>query len=148
MAPRNGGSCNHSPGGIIQVDPWNRLEESAAPNETETKYVLRCLREIYAFAGDLNCHFQIVAHPSKMHDGHRGTAPLLEDIAGSKHWENIGDQGFVVHRPMVFDAETRTRQTKAMLYHRKARFEELGYPCELHLNFDLAQWRYISADYS
>jgi twinkle protein len=133
---------------IIQVDPWNRLEDSAGPNETETKYVLRCLREIYAFAGDLNCHFQIVVHPSKMHDHRRGTAPLLEDISGSKHWENIVDQGFAVHRPVVFDGATGTRKTEAVLYHRKARFEELGYPCELKLNFDLGTRRYVSTDYS
>ena len=35
---------------------------------------------------------------SKMHDGRRGQALLLEDLAGSKHWENIVDQGFVSAR--------------------------------------------------
>jgi twinkle protein len=33
------------------------------------------------------------------------------------------------------------------LYHRKARFEELGHPCKLKLDFKLSEGRYISADY-
>jgi hypothetical protein len=43
------------------------------------------------------------------------------------------DQGFVVHRPKMFDGKERL--TKAELHHRKARFEELGYPCVLDLDF-------------
>jgi twinkle protein len=39
------------------------------------------------------------------------------------------------------------RQTAAELYCRKARFEELGYPCKLTLNFDLAKGRFVSTDY-
>jgi hypothetical protein len=29
---------------------------------------------------------------------HGGQAPQLEDIAGAKHWDNMPDQGFTVHR--------------------------------------------------
>ena len=36
----------------------------------------------------------------------------------------------------------------AVLYHRKARFEELGYPCKLSLDFDLTRDRYVSTDYT
>jgi twinkle protein len=130
---------------VIQIDPWNRLEASRGQNETETEYIGRCLRTLYVFASDMNCHVQIIAHPSKMESSRRGRVPDLEDIAGSKHWENMVDQGFVVHRPQMFDGVNR--KTEAMLYHKKSRFDELGYPCKLALRFDLETMRYVSIDY-
>ena len=54
-------------------------------------------------------------------------APRLEDVAGAKHWDNMPDQGFTVQRPKLF--EDGKIKTEVQLYHRKARFEELGYPC-------------------
>jgi twinkle protein len=55
------------------------------------------------------------------------------------------DQGFLVHRPEIFDGGNR--KTEAVLYHRKARFEELGYPCKLTLDYALTKGRYVSTDY-
>jgi twinkle protein len=126
---------------IIQLDPWNRLEATRARDETESEYILRCLRALHVFANDMDCHVQIVAHPSKMDGARRGQAPALEDVSGSKHWENIVDQGFVVHRPQMFQGTDR--KTHTAFYHRKARFEELGYPCKLMLNFELLSRRYV-----
>lgn len=130
---------------IIQVDPWNRLEASRTRDESETEYIGRCLREIHQFAHDMSCHVQILAHPAKMDGARRGQAPGLEDISGSKNWENMVDQGFVVHRPEVFDGGQR--KTEAAFYQRKSRFEELGYPCKLMMNFDVNKGVYRSTDY-
>lgn len=130
---------------IIQVDPWNRLEASRGRDQSETEYIGMCLRECHSFAHDMNCHVQILAHPAKMEGARRGQAPGLEDISGSKNWENMVDQGFVVHRPKMFDGKERL--TQAELHHRKARFDELGYPCVLDLNFKPSEGRYVSADY-
>lgn len=129
---------------IIQVDPWNRMESARAPGETETDFIGKCLREIHSFAHDMNCHVQVLAHPAKMDSQRRGSPPSLEDISGSKHWDNMVDQGFVVHRPEVFDGNNR--KTEAVLYHRKARFEELGYPCKLQMNYEINRGRYVSMD--
>ncbi len=129
----------------ISVDPWNRLEDQRGKDESKTEYIGRCLKTMHAFAHDMNVHTQILAHPAKMEGARRGTAPSLEDISDSKHWDNMVDQGFVVHRPEVFDGTNR--KTEAVLYHRKARFEELGHPCKLNLNFDIARGRYVSTDY-
>jgi twinkle protein len=130
---------------IIVLDPWNRVEDAAGDGESETKYILRVLRTLHVFANDFNCHVMIVAHPSKMFDKRRGEAPLLEDISGSKHWDNLPDQGFTVYRPELFDGPVR--KTETILYHRKARFEELGYACALNLNLDLNTYRFCSTDY-
>lgn len=131
---------------IIQLDPWNRLEASRGKDESETEYIGRCLRSLHAFAHDMNCHVQILAHPAKMDSARRGQAPGLEDISGSKNWENMVDQGFVVHRPQIFDGSNR--KTEVDLYHRKARFDELGYPCKLKLDYDLNAGVYKSIDYA
>jgi twinkle protein len=131
---------------IIQVDPWNRLEAARGPGESETEYIGRCLRTLHAFAHDLNCHVQVLAHPSKMDATRKGKAPELEDISGSKNWDNMVDQGFVVHRPKFVDESGRN--TEAEFFHRKSRFEELGYPCKLKMTLDLHTGRYRSADYT
>jgi twinkle protein len=130
---------------IVQIDPWNRLEATRGCNETETDYIGRCLRTMHAFANDLNCHFQVLVHPAKSHPDRRKQPPYLEDISGSKNWDNMPDQGFAVHRPKIF--ENGIRQTSADLYCRKARFADLGYPCKFGLNFDLAKERFVSTDY-
>lgn len=130
---------------IIQVDPWNRLEAARGRDQSETEYIGMCLREIHSFAHDMNCHVQVLAHPAKMDSGRRGQAPGLEDISGSKNWDNMVDQGFVVHRPKLFDGKERI--TKAELHCRKARFEELGYPCVLDLDFKPDVGKYVSIDY-
>jgi twinkle protein len=131
---------------VIQLDPWNRLEASRPAGQNETDYIGMCLREFHAFCHDMNVHGQILAHPAKMDGARRGQAPGLEDLAGSKNWENMVDQGFVVHRPKVFDGKQRV--TEAELHHKKARFDELGYPCVLDLNFKVSEGRYVSTDYN
>lgn len=130
---------------VLQIDPWNRLEGVRPPGEPETDYIGRCLTALYVFAQQMGCHVQVLAHPAKMSNDRRGKPPELEDIAGSKHWDNRVDQGFVVHRPKVWD--DGERKTEAVLYHRKARFEALGYPCALDLVYDLSVGRYRSTDY-
>lgn len=130
---------------IVQIDPWNRLEGSRSGNESETDYIGRCLRMLHQFANDMNCHVQILAHPSKMENQRRGQPPMLEDISGSKNWDNMVDQGFVVHRPKMY--EKGEMKTEAAFYCRKARFEELGHPCKLNLDYRLKEGRYVSADY-
>jgi twinkle protein len=126
---------------ILQIDPWNRMEATKEAKENDTDYIGRCLRVLYAFANDYKVHVQVLAHPSKM-DGHRrGMMPTLEDIANSKHWENMCDQGFVVHRPKLFD-DQGNRVTYAELHHLKARFDALGFPAKFGLDFDPDQGRY------
>jgi len=129
---------------VIQLDPWNRLEASRVREETETEYIGKALREIYNFANDLDCHMQIIAHPSKMEGARRGRPPLLEDISGSKAWDAMVDQGFTVHRPRMYDKNDR--RTEALLFVRKARFDALGHPCRLPLKYDPALGRFEVAD--
>ncbi|WP_080664003.1 DnaB-like helicase C-terminal domain-containing protein [Bradyrhizobium elkanii] len=126
---------------ILQVDPWNRLEASREPRESETDYIGRCLRELYNFATDFNVHVQILAHPAKMETMRRSEPPELEHIAGSKHWDNMVDQRFVVHRPRLFN-DKGERETYVELHHKKARFDELGYATKFALDYDIGVGRF------
>jgi twinkle protein len=128
---------------VVTIDPWNYLESSRGPGESETEHIGKCLREMRGFAKDLNCHVMVLAHPAKMGGDRRGQAPSLEDISGSKHWDNAVDQGFVIHRPQVWDHDKGERQTGALLDYRKSRFvDELGYPLSFNLNYNLSKGRY------
>jgi twinkle protein len=121
---------------IIQLDPWNRLESQRGVKETEPEYVSRCLRALSVLAKDMNIHVQIVAHPAKRDARRRDIPPELEDISGAMHWWNMVDQGFIVHREKVWDETNARRCYAAKFLHRKARFEELGYPCALDIRFN------------
>lgn len=126
---------------ILQIDPWNRLEAARDHRQSETDYIAGCLRTLYNFANDFSCHVQVIAHPSKTESVRRGNPPELEDIAGSKHWDNMVDQGFVVHRPQLFD-DNGNREYYAELHYRKARFEELGYATKFGLEYDPGMGRF------
>src|SRR5829696_2181511 len=41
-------------------------EAARGQNESETEYIGRCLLTLHTFAHDMNCHVQVIAHPSKM----------------------------------------------------------------------------------
>jgi twinkle protein len=129
---------------VIQLDPWNRLESQREMNETETEYIGRCLTAAYTFALDMSCHVQIIVHPAKMDSRRRGQPPELEDANASAHFNNRTDQGFTVHRPKLFDgAQART---EADLYHRKARFPELGHPCRVPIRYDYRTGRFVEKE--
>jgi twinkle protein len=131
---------------ILQIDPWNRLEASRELRESETDYIGRCLRELYNFAVDFDCHVQIIAHPAKSGDGyHRTDPPELEHIHGSKHWDNMVDQGFVVHQPRLF-SESGDREYYTEFHHKKTRFEELGHPTKFGIEFRTDTGRFTTCE--
>jgi twinkle protein len=132
---------------IVQLDPFNKVEWERPDGKRETDWIRDCLNEALNFAKDFDVHVQIVAHPSKTGDPNaRKDKPTLEDIAGSRHWDNIVDQGFCVFRKKMFDGNKRN--TDARLFHLKSRFEELGHPCSVELNYNLQSRRYESVDYA
>jgi len=128
----------------LLIDPWNKLEVDRPQDMRETDYIGQCLDELMDFARDFNVHVQILAHPAKMDSSLRGKRPALEDISGSKHWDNKPDLGLCIHRPTTF--ENGVRRTEADLFVLKSRFDELGHPCRLPLNYDLNEGRFKALD--
>lgn len=130
---------------VLVIDPWNKLESTRPHGMNETDYIGQSLDACIDFARDMDCHVQIVAHPAKVLGKSAKEPPGLEDIAGSKNWHNRVDQGITIHRPTMFrDGE---RQTGCDLMVLKSRYEELGYPCMLQMEYNLQTCRYRSTDY-
>lgn len=128
------------------IDPWNKLEADRPAQQRETEWIGGCLDELMDFARDMNVHVQVIAHPAKSQDfRQRRWRPALEDISGSKHWDNKVDLGLSVHRPEVF--KDGVRKTAADLYVLKSRYDELGYPCKLGLDYVLEEGRFRAVDY-
>lgn len=130
---------------FLVIDPWNKLEADRPESIRETDWIGQCLDELMDFARDLNVHVQVIAHPAKTDKRARGEPPNLEDIAGSKHWDNKADLGLCVHRPKVF--EDGERKMDASLYVLKSRYDEIGYPCRLSVDYDLGEGRFKASDY-
>lgn len=130
---------------IIVLDPWNKVEGDRPPDVRETDWIRDRLNDLLNFARDFGVLVLVLCHPAKGDHRTRDRRPELEDIAGSKHWDNIPDQGLAIFRPKIFDKGQR--KTEAQLFHLKARFEELGHECRLDINYDLSSGRFCSVDY-
>ena len=136
----------------LVIDPWNRLERTRPNGQSETEFILEVLAELATFAQDMGCHVQVIAHPAKsgalnrFKDGSM-RPPELEDIAGSKAWDTVPDQGFVMYRPQKWGDGGSVRKTECQFYVRKARFDELGYPRRLDMRLDLESQCYVSAEF-
>jgi len=110
----------------IVIDPWNGIHHDIPDGMRETDYVGQALDQLMDFARAARVHVQIIAHPAKSYSPEqRRNPPALEDIAGSKHWDNKPDQGFCVYRPTMF--KDGQRQTAAELHVLKCRYPDLGY---------------------
>ena len=131
---------------VLQIDPWNKLEGDRPPDMRATAWVGFCRDEIIDVARDFNGHVQILTHPTKRIERHGKRARQgLGDISGSKHGDNKSDLGLSVYRPELFDKGER--KTEANLYVLKTRYDELGYPCKLALNYDTNEARFKAVDY-
>ena len=97
---------------------------------------------MHLFAVHNNCHVQIIAHPAKRDIKFRDRMPFLEDVSGSKNWDNMPDQGFAIHRKQFWDKKTNQRQYDCQLFHLKAREEELGYQCCMNMRLNPQTCRY------
>ncbi|WP_165799547.1 bifunctional DNA primase/helicase [Sphingomonas oleivorans] len=83
---------------LLLLDPWNEIEHQRGPNETETDYTSRAIRELKRFAKNYDCAVWLVAHPRKPASDGNPRPPSLYDIAGSAHFANKADYGLVIHR--------------------------------------------------
>jgi twinkle protein len=129
---------------IIVLDPWNKVESDRPDMVRETDWIRDRLNEMLDFARNFGVLLLVLCHPAKGDHRTRDRRPELEDIAGSKHWDNIPDQGLSIYRPKVFDKGER--KTEAQLFHLKARFEELGHECRLDIKYDRRTGRFRSAE--
>lgn len=105
------------------IDPWNKIDHEY--DVPETKYVADTLNKIHACSSELNAHFFIVAHPTKipLEVGQKTRrVPTLYDVAGSAHFYNMTDNGITVYRN--FADENQNDST--VVHIQKVKFDYLG----------------------
>lgn len=118
--------------GLI-IDPWNEIEHSRPPNQTETEYVSSVLSKVRKFARIYDVHIWLVAHPSKLYKDKDGKYPVPTpyDISGSAHYRNKADNALTVWRNLGGNDQGITD-----IHIQKIRFKEVGRVGLYSLRFD------------
>jgi len=113
---------------VLLIDPFNELESSRPPHQTETEYIGDVLRRIKAFARKRGIHVFVVVHPSKQYRTKDGSLPemSLYDISGSAHFYNKCDAGMIVYR----------NDHTIRIVVAKVRFREIGRRGETSVVYD------------
>lgn len=101
------------------LDPWNYLEHDFS-GMSETLYVSKSLSKLKKIGKLYKVNIFVVAHPPKLEKDKDGIEkrPGLGDIAGSIHFKNKADFGFVVHKDLT--------NSTVSVYQEKAKFIHLG----------------------
>lgn len=100
---------------LLVIDPWNEIEHKRRPDETETDYTSRAIREIKRFARLYQCAVWLVAHPRKPQQDGRLRMPTLYDLAGSANFANKADYGLIIHREDVRSTLVTVRVSKVRM---------------------------------
>lgn len=126
---------------MVILDPWNELDNGRPSGMSETDYIGYSLMKIRRLARRLNISFWIVCHPVKPAQKDKDGSyppPDLYDLAGSSHWRNKADNGFIVHR---YSLET----TRVSVFIKKIKDRFYGKPGEVFFDFLPSCGRYEPA---
>lgn len=125
----------------LVIDPWNELEDGAAPGESETQYISRALKRIRQFARRHQLHVFVVVHPAKLFRDKEGNYPVptLYDCAGSAHWRNKADNGMCIWRDFTSD------KRMVDVHVQKIRFRQVGKLGCASLKYEPATGTYIDS---
>lgn len=118
------------------IDPWNQIGHPHG-DISETEYTAIVLTRFRQFLRKTKTHGFLIAHPQKLmrlKDG-KFPVPMLRDIAGSKNFEAITDNGLCVNR--IFDCD------KSEIHIQKVRSRATGKGGEFcTLNWDYMTGRF------
>lgn len=123
---------------VFVLDPLNRFDHNARPEQTETQYLSSFLNRLTRFAQRYNCLIILVAHPKKMYrDALTGKShrPEMYDISGSADFFNKADYGLVVDRDDALGV--------VHLYVDKVKFKHLGKKGDVTFCYNLSNGRYV-----
>jgi twinkle protein len=129
----------------LVLDPWNEIEHSRPPGQTETEYISQTLTAIRRFARLHGVHVWVVAHPTKLHKAEKGEyaglypPPTPYDISGSAHFRNKADACITVWR----DLESPDHLVEVHV--QKIRFREIGTPGKVELLYRPSCSRFLES---
>jgi len=121
---------------LLVLDPWNEIEQSRRPRESQTDYTGRAIRMLNRFRHAYGVMVIVLIHPTK-EVGRDGTAraPTPYDADGSAHWYNKADHFVIIHRP-------DDGKDEAVVRIAKVKFEGTGEKGNVRLKFDRASARF------
>lgn len=126
---------------FLIIDPYNDIDQSGLPGESETQKASILLSRLQRFARMHNVFVMLVAHPTKLRKDERTgeyPVPTPYDIAGSAHFRNRADVCLAGHRPDL---------TKDIfeLHIQKVRFKEIGSPGMVTMEYQQENGRFLDA---
>lgn len=124
----------------FSIDPWNEIDHTRPPGQTETDYISIALSKIRRFARTYKVHVWVIAHPTKLPKETNGkyACPTPYDIAGSANFRNKADNCIAVYRDLLDD-------NKAVEIHiQKIRFREIGKVGVVELYYQVNSGRYVT----
>lgn len=124
----------------LVIDPWNEIDHSRPPGQTETEYISSVLTKIRQFARSMFVHVWLVAHPAKLYKDKDGKYPVPTpyDISGSAHFRNKADNAITVWRNVGYED-----QSVVDIHIQKIRFKEVGKVGLCSLRFDHNTGSYV-----
>lgn len=122
----------------LVIDPWNTIAHVYLRQETETNYIARELNRLKWWGRNHGVTVFIVAHPRKPDAMNSTRKPTLNDVAGSVHFRNVPDNGFIVDR--VFEKEGKGSHNVLMIAKVKHKF--MGRIGKIELDFDASCQRF------
>lgn len=121
----------------LVIDPWNEIEHTMLPGQTETQYICESLIRIRSFTRLNGLHTWVVVHPTKLaKENGRYPVATLYDCSGSAHWFNKCDMGLSIYRDKSNDAEP------VEVHIQKVRFRWSGQIGMVPLHYDKVTGRY------
>ena len=127
---------------IINIDPYNTLEDQRPSNLTETEYVSQIMTRLQKFAKRYNVLINLVVHPKKLASDINGftVMPNRYDLNGSANFANKSDYIIIVHRDFI--------NNTTIIKCDKCKFANYGQMGECEIQYDTISTNYFDIDSS
>lgn len=125
---------------ILNIDPFNTLEDKRPNNLTETEYVSQVMTRLQKFTKKHNILINLVVHPKKLQNDINGDTviPGRYDLNGSANFANKADYIIIVHRDFI--------NNTTIIKCDKCKFSNYGTIGECEIQYDTVSTNYFDID--
>lgn len=122
---------------ILNIDPYNTLEDQRTANLTETEYVSQVMTRLQKFAKKNDILINLVVHPKKLATDVNGytVMPNRYDLNGSANFANKADYIVIVHRDFI--------NNTTIIKCDKCKFSNYGQIGECEIQYDTISTNYF-----
>lgn len=122
---------------ILNIDPYNTLEDQRPANLTETEYVSQVMTRLQKFAKKNDILINLVVHPKKLQTDVNGytVMPNRYDLNGSANFANKADYIVIVHRDFI--------NNTTIIKCDKCKFSNYGQIGECEIQYDTISTNYF-----